>query len=550
MTPATFLDQFATFVEAPNGVARLRELILQLAVLGKLVPQDPNDEPADIESDSDIDRPFDIPSQWRWGLVEQVAESRLGKMLDNAKNKGTPKIYLRNTNVHWMRFDLSSLKEMPFEDDELDEFEVRRGDVLICEGGHGIGRTAVWDGQLDQVMFQKALHRVRPSEQLDGNFFTFCMRVYDAIGILQTYYTGAGIPHLTGRSLAKLLFPVPPLAEQRRIVAKVDQLLGLCDELASRQEARRAARERLVVATLDRLTSPGPAAESASRAKRLQDHFDILFDIPTTIPHLRQAILQLAVQGQLVPQDPNDEPINELVARVGAVRRQFEKTSPARQRNELAPIEADELSFEPPTNWQWIRFGELANIAGGVTLGRKLDGQQLISFSYLRVANVQQGRLELSVIKEVQIPIDELPKYRLEIGDVLLTEGGDWDKLGRSAIWNGEIENCLHQNHIFRARPFTDDVQSRWLTLFTNSPVGRSYFQSAAKQTTNLASINITQLRNCPIPLPPLAEQKRIVAKVTELLSLCDALESQLQSAESASTQLLSASVSHLLQGL
>lgn len=280
------------------------------------------------------------------------------------------------------------------------------------------------------------------------------------------------------------------------------------------------------------------------------DQFATFVEAPNGVARLRELILQLAVLGKLVPQDPNDEPINELVARVGAVRRQFEKTSPARQRNELAPIEADELSFEPPTNWQWIRFGELANIAGGVTLGRKLDGQQLISFSYLRVANVQQGRLELSVIKEVQIPIDELPKYRLEIGDVLLTEGGDWDKLGRSAIWNGEIENCLHQNHIFRARPFTDDVQSRWLTLFTNSPVGRSYFQSAAKQTTNLASINITQLRNCPIPLPPLAEQKRIVAKVTELLSLCDALESQLQSAESASTQLLSASVSHLLQGL
>jgi type I restriction enzyme S subunit len=233
---------------------------------------------------------------------------------------------------------------------------------------------------------------------------------------------------------------------------------------------------------------------------------------------------------------------------VNEARRKFESTSSSRQRSELTSIgEEDSPSFAPPQNWKWLRFGELANIVGGVTLGRKLDGRNLATFPYLRVANVQQGRLDLDVIKDIEIPIDELPKYRLEPGDVLLTEGGDWDKLGRSAIWRGEIENCLHQNHIFRARVFTQDIQSEWLTLFTNSPVGRTFFQNAAKQTTNLASINMTQLRNCPVPIPPLSEQKRIVSKVTELLSLCDALEAKLTQAESASTQLLSAAVHHLL---
>ena len=228
-------------------------------------------------------------------------------------------------------------------------------------------------------------------------------------------------------------------------------------------------------------------------------------------------------------------------------RRKFESASSARQRSELTSIGDEAPSFDAPQNWKWIRFGELANIVGGVTLGRKLGGRTLARFPYLRVANVQQGRLDLDVIKDIEIPTDELPKYRLEPGDVLLTEGGDWDKLGRSAIWRGEIENCLHQNHIFRARPFTQDIQSEWLTLFTNSPVGRTFFQNAAKQTTNLASINMTQLRNCPTPVPPLSEQKRIVSKVSELLSLCDALEAKLTQAQSSSTQLLSAAVHHLL---
>jgi len=245
-------DHFDLLFDSPTTIPHLRQAILQLAVQGQLVPQDPNDEPADIvANDRDTDRPFDIPSHWRWGLVGQVAEARLGKMLDNAKNFGTPRVYLRNTNVHWMRFDLTSLKEMPFKDGELDEFEVRRGDVLICEGGHGIGRSAVWEGQHEQVMFQKALHRVRPRKDLDGYFFTFCMRVYDAIGVLQTYYTGAGIPHLTGRSLAKLLFPVPPLAEQKRIVSKVTELLSPCDALESQLQSTESASTQLLASAVN-----------------------------------------------------------------------------------------------------------------------------------------------------------------------------------------------------------------------------------------------------------------------------------------------------------
>lgn len=247
-------DHFDRLFDTPTTIPQIRQAILQLAVQGQLVPQDPNDEPAAIDaSDADVRGLFDVPDQWRWVTVEQIADSRLGKMLDKEKNKGTPFGYLRNTNVHWFRFDLSSIKEMPFADDELDEFEVRPGDVLICEGGHGIGRTAVWNGELKRVMFQKALHRVRPSRDLDGNFFAYCMRVYDSTGVLQTYYTGAGIPHLTGRSLAKVAFPLPPLSEQKRIVSKVTELLSLCDALEAKLTQAESASTRLLSAAVSHL---------------------------------------------------------------------------------------------------------------------------------------------------------------------------------------------------------------------------------------------------------------------------------------------------------
>ncbi len=190
-------------------------------------------------------------------------------MIDKHKNSGDPHPYLRNTNVHWFRFELDSIKTMLLEESELPTFSLEKGDVLICEGGHGIARTAVWDGQIQGMMFQKALHRVRPSEKLDPHFFAFCLRIYEAEGILQRYYTGAAIPHFTGRSLAKVIFPLPPLPEQRRIVARVDQLMARVDKLESLlASARDTARDLLdaLVATMTKGDAPTSSAGTMSSA--------------------------------------------------------------------------------------------------------------------------------------------------------------------------------------------------------------------------------------------------------------------------------------------
>ena len=270
-------DHFDLLYDAPETLAQLRQTILELAVRGKLVPQDPNDEPIEVTirtcrgsdglrstqcgSAESLSGHFPLPAGWCWGTLKEVADQRLGKMLDQAKNTGHFRPYLRNTNVQWFRFELDDIKEMRFEDEELDEYEVRPGDLLICEGGHGIGRTAVWESQLEQVMFQKALHRVRPFACLNGYFLAFCVRAYEASGVLQRYYTGAGIPHLTGKSLAKVLFPLPPLAEQQRIVAKVDHLMSLCDSLEAKLRQSREDGDRLLAAAVHHLLDQ-PAVET------------------------------------------------------------------------------------------------------------------------------------------------------------------------------------------------------------------------------------------------------------------------------------------------
>lgn len=254
------LDNISTLTTHPDQVKQLRQTILNLAVRGKLVPQDSNDEPVSAILERKGERPLDAspfvtPLSWRWLTVKQIGDTRLGKMLDKAKNKGTPHRYLRNVNVRWFDFDLSDVYEMPFEDDELEEFSLNLGDVLICEGGEP-GRAAVWDKRENDIYFQKAIHRLRFVEGVNPHYFAIVLRESADSGRLATYFTGVGIKHFTGKGLASFAFPVPPLAEQHRIVTKVNELMCLCDQLEEQLHSATAINEQLLEAVLHEALAP------------------------------------------------------------------------------------------------------------------------------------------------------------------------------------------------------------------------------------------------------------------------------------------------------
>ena len=253
------LNNLVPLTTRPDQVKALRQTILNLAVRGKLVPQDPNDEPVTKLlkcrqiAVSGVG-PFELPTSWAWVNVGAVAKARLGKMLDNAKNKGTPRRYLRNINVRWFDFDLSDLLEMRFEDSELQQLRLRLSDVLICEGGEP-GRAAVWDERECDIYFQKAIHRVRFLDVVDSGYFVKALRASADDGRLAEYFTGTGIKHFTGKALKTYLFPLPPLAEQRSIVAKVDELMGLCDRLEASLTTSDRGRVQLFGALLEKVMS-------------------------------------------------------------------------------------------------------------------------------------------------------------------------------------------------------------------------------------------------------------------------------------------------------
>lgn len=238
-----------------KSIEQTKKKVLDLAIRGKLVAQNPEDEPAgellariraDVEThgrasnkakgkkasaqEVELDEgAFEIPDNWTWCSITDVAVDDLGKTLDREKNKGAFNPYLRSANVFWGRFDFSDLKEMKFEDSELEFYSLKKGDLMVCEGGD-IGRSAVWEDERP-MFFQNALHRIRFNNGMNPYFFLYVLQHYKNTNVLEDFSQGVTIKHLTKSSLSKIPFPLPPLAEQKRIVAKIEEVFGVLERI-------------------------------------------------------------------------------------------------------------------------------------------------------------------------------------------------------------------------------------------------------------------------------------------------------------------------------
>jgi restriction endonuclease S subunit len=260
---------------------------------------------------------------------------------------------------------------------------------------------------------------------------------------------------------------------------------------------------------------------------------------------LKQAILQEAIQGKLTADwrkaNTDVEPASELLHRIQTEKDRLIAEKKIRKEKALPEITPEEIPFEIPHGWEWCRFDDLLHVRGGVTKGKKYE-EKLIETPYLRVANVQRGHLDLSTVKTIAVPAAEREKYALETRDLLITEGGDPDKVGRCVIWNSEISNCIHQNHVFSTRAWShSNISIPLIALFVNAPSTREHFLAKYKQTTNLASINKTVLRTTLLPLPPLAEQAAIVEQVECLMATYHELETETEHSRTNTDNLLQA---------
>jgi type I restriction enzyme S subunit len=532
MTPAELIAAFDVLAEAPDGVKRLRELVLRLAVRGRLVPQDPAEEPATsllarIVSSrrmghapnpaTPCDQPFDVPTSWAWVTFGEIFQCRLGKMLDKAKNKGRSHPYLRNANVRWAAFDLSDVLEMRISDEELNDVSVQRGDLVICEGGEP-GRAAVWEGD-EGFVIQKALHRARPVF-VNSHYYQLHLAIDAASGRLAELLTGATIKHLTGQSLHRHLVTLPPLAEQDRIVARVNELMALLDRL----EAARNKRESLRAAARDSawaaLRGAVDSIASAVNWTRIAQSMTALVDLPVDLSALRANIKQLAVRGRLVEQRQADEPAAGLLKRIGV--REFQ------------------ASEDLPQGWSLCRIASLAAhivdgthhtptyVEAGIPFvsAKDIDGEAINFVGARRIAEAEYAELSR--------------RCNPKRGNVLVTKSGS---IGRVAVVATDEPFTLFES--VALIPLLDPLSPQYVAMVVEVEVAGAFGQARTKGAA-VKHLHLKELRELLVPVPPLEEQHRIVAKVDELMALCDALEASLTTARDLQTAFAAAAVHHL----
>ena len=280
--------------------------------------------------------------------------------------------------------------------------------------------------------------------------------------------------------------------------------------------------EGLIGSTLARLKVIIPHIDTNYLGRFLQSKFKEIRNNCTgaTIPHVSKVHLN----SLLVPVPPL--PIQKQIVAV------LEKADNLRQQSQQMEQELNSLAqsvfldmfgdYRKDAMSLKSSLGEVADVRSGVTKGQKLEGHKLTTVPYMRVANVQDGYLDLSEIKDITVKAKDFEKYQLKAGDVLMTEGGDFDKLGRGAIWSGQIANCIHQNHVFRVR-LCDRYISEFFAYYLQTPFVKQYFLKCAKKTTNLASINITQLKGLPIPDESIGKQQSFLRIIDELKALKEA---------------------------
>lgn len=544
-------EAFDALASSANGIAKLRELILELAVRGLLVPQDPNDETASILLEKinaekqrlvnkgeikkqkalpeimEEDKPFNLPIGWEWVPIRQVTSDRGQKVPDQnftyidvgSINKELG--FIANAKI--LRADQAPSRARKI---------AQTGDVLYSCVRPYLLNIAIIENDIEpKPIVSTAFAVLNGFGMVIPKFLWITLRSKYMIDCVELRMRGLAYPAINDADFATLPFPLPPLAEQHRIIAKVEELMTLCDQLEQHQDHSNTVHQHLLQTLLESLTQ---AADNEALQKiwsQIAAHFDTLFTTEASIDQLKQVILQLAVMGKLVPQDSNDEPASVLLEKIAE-----EKAQLVKKPKVLPKISEDEKPFELPQDWEWVRFGEVAN----TRLGKMLDKSKNRGKPkpYLRNTNVQWHRFELDDVKEMRFEDEELDEFRILRGDLLICEGGE---PGRCAIWQDSKIDIYFQKAIHRARAYTG-VIPEYLQICLTSDAGNGsltrYFTGAT-----IKHFPGDKLNRYVFPLPPTEEQYRIITRVDELMAICDLLKSRINKSQQTQEHLATAIV-------
>ncbi|WP_234917282.1 restriction endonuclease subunit S [Aeromonas veronii] len=504
-----------------TGIKKLRELILELAVRGKLVPQDPSDEPASVlleritaekaqlVKEGKIKKPkalpeiseeeqyFELPTTWGWVRLNDIADYNGRPNIEPDNIKGD--VWL--LDLEDIEKDTSQLLYRAFyaeRESKSNKSTFKCGDVLYGKLRPYLNKVIIAD--LDGVCTTEIVPIV-PGDGLHPAYLKYLLKSPAFQRYVNSLMYGVKMPRLGTEDAIKSVHPLPPLAEQHRIVAKVDELMALCDQLELRSESQLAAHQTLVETLLTTLTNSADADELAQNWARLSTHFDTLFTTEASIDALKQTILQLAVMGKLVPQDPSDEPASALLARIAAEKAQLVKEKKIKKEKPQPAISENEKPFELPQGWEWCRFSNLSTEVATGPFGSMISASEYISDGIPLINPSHMVNGEIIEDKEITVSMskaNQLDGYRIKSGDVVMARRGE---MGRCALVTERENNWLCGTGSFVLK-FSAEVNRQYILLMFQSKWVRGYLSGSSVGST-MVNLNHGILNKLPIMLPP-----------------------------------------------
>jgi type I restriction enzyme, S subunit len=564
----TFFEHFDLLAEAPNGVQKLRELILDLAVRGKLVPQDANDEPAAvllerIKAEKELlvkekkirkSKPlppitlgetlYKIPNNWQWIRLGEIGDWGAGATPDRKNSQYYSGLikwfksgelndgYIINSEEH--------ITELAFKNCSLRLNQP--GDVLIAMYGATIGKVAILE---TQSTTNQAVCACTCFKGFYNLYLFIVLKAYK--NIFSSQGAGGAQPNISREKIIHTIAPLPPLEEQKRIVTKVDELMKLCDELEARQKKKRETRILINNAALNKLLTADTPETFTKNWQCIGDNFDILYSAPENIGKLRQAILQLAVMGKLVPQNANDEPAAVLLERIKKEKERLIKEG--KIKNEQS-IVIDGNLYQIPKQWELVSLNQIIALmdSGWSPACKNHPTLDKSKWGVLKTTAVQPLVYKEEEHKELPEHLEPRPDYEVQVGDLLITRAGPKNRVGICCLVKKTRPKLMISDKIIRFHLFEPFIFPDFIVLILNTGFSQSFIETQ-KSGMAESQMNISQakLRMTPIPLPPFNEQKRIVTKVDKLMKLCDELETKLTQTQTDSEKIINAAVKQLL---
>jgi len=538
----TFFEHFDTLAEAPNGIQRLRELILDMGVRGKLVPQDPADEPAyNLLKLQNINQPDpdpeEVPESWVWARFDQFLGIRGGSQPPKSTFSSIPEDgYIRLPQIR----DFGEKPVPVYIPKDRAKRTCDETDVMLARYGASIGKVfmgqeGAYNVALTKILFDK------------NKFFNRYIFYLLKSSLFQKHLVDASRSAQAGFNkgdLQKVFLPVAPLAEQKRIVAKVDELMALCDTLEAAQQTRNTLRQSLRASALDALMNATSDRELATAWAFVRDHWGTMSDRAEDVEGLRAIIQHVALRGHLTSQLQSDTSIQSVFPRIKKEKEELIKAGKLKKPKKYSDIDISGLP-KIPKSWVYCRLQDLATF--GPRNGYSPKGVEYpTEVRSITLTATTSGKFDGNHFKYIDEPIEPDSHLWLQPGDILLQRSNTLAYVGTAAVYDQEPNKYIYPDLIMRIR-VASVIEPHFIHLVLNSRDSRKYFQESASGTSGtMPKINQSIVNGSVVPLPPPAEQKRIVAKVDELMNLCDQLEESLRQQQQQAEALVASAISHL----